>query len=134
MVNPNVDAAKETANRAVREMESRLQSPLVSLTPGNFLMRDYRDIYRAIMTVEEVANLAGNDAGPGAADYLFGLQEFLSGERCKLISALRVHPMEDDEAEQERLCLLLEFETWCQEFTKETLQLLAASKLAREAA
>ena len=134
MVNSNVDATKEAANRAVRKMESKFPSPLVALMPGNFSMRDYRDTYRALMTIEEIANLAGNDASPRSADYLFGLQEFLSGERCKLISALRVHPMEDDEAEQERLCLLLEFETWCQEFTKETLQLLAASKLAREAA
>ena len=125
---------QQSPNEAVKAMEAKFESPLISLRPSKFTIRDYRNVYRAVATAEEVLCQAGNDALPMAADYIFGLQEFLSAERCKLISALRVHPMEDDDAEQERLCLLMEFEAWCQEFTKETLQLLAASKLAREAA
>lgn len=102
-------------------------------------MTDYQKAYRAIMTAEEALVMAGNhclddsDEYTPSADYVFGLQEMLSGERWDLISSLKQRPMADPYDESLRIALLVEYEAWCGEFTKETLDLLAASTLTTKA-
>ena len=136
MVNSKTAPTNEQAYEAATETVGL--DGLVPLTTDNFSMKDYRNVYRAIMTAEEAICQAGNDAAnendhTPSSKYLFGLQEFLSAERGKLISALRDHPMDTEHANNERICMLIEFEAWCQEFNKETLALLMGSKLARDA-
>ena len=102
-------------------------------------MTDYQKAYRAIMTAEEALVMAGNhclddsDEYTPSADYVFGLQEMLSGERWDLISSLKQRPMADADDERLRVALLVEYEAWCGEFTKETLDLFAASTLTTKA-
>lgn len=102
-------------------------------------MMDFQKAYRAIMTAEEVLALAGNDCLDGgneyspAANYVFSLQEMLSEERGDLINRLREKTMADPIDEIRRVALLVEYEAWCGEFTKETLALLATSNLSATA-
>lgn len=102
-------------------------------------MEDFQKAYRAVMTAEEALAMAGNhclgddDSYPASAVYVFGLQEILSGERSDLIDHLREHPMSTPEDELQRIALLVEYEAWCQEFTVETLALLASSTLTAKA-
>ncbi|CDZ54026.1 hypothetical protein [Neorhizobium galegae] len=108
---------------------------------GAFNLTDYRNVYHAIMTIEEAVCQAGNHALAGrhriddtaSSDYLYSIQEFLSAERADLIEKLRAVKFPKQNDEEQRICLILEYEAWCGEFRAETLALLAASSLPTKA-
>lgn len=96
-------------------------------------------LYRILDNLEETANMAhqylhhiaGRDTT--TSKYVDELQEYLSAERWELVSALRDRPASDDDAGEHRLSVILQYEAWCREFRKETVQEFAASSFSKEA-
>ncbi|KRB51810.1 hypothetical protein ASE04_09780 [Rhizobium sp. Root708] len=114
-----------------------MQAP--RLNPSRFSTKDLCRLYRVIDNVEETTNMAHQyvrhleKGGTPTTKYLEELQEFLGGERCVIVDALRDRADPAGPDEQSRLSIVIQFDAWCEEFHKETLDQLAASPLAKEA-
>lgn len=96
-------------------------------------------LYRILDNIEETANMAHqylhhvNGTDTAASAYINDLQEFLCAERFDIVEELRQRPRSDDADGQRRLCVILQYEAWCEEFEVNTLQQLSTSILAKEA-
>jgi hypothetical protein len=82
------------------------------------------------MAHQYLHHIAGR--GTATSKYVDELQEYLSAERWELVSALRERPASDDDDGQHRLSVILQYEAWCREFHKETVQEFAAPSLSQE--
>lgn len=96
-------------------------------------------LYRILDNIEETANMAHqylhhvNGTDTAASAYINDQQEFISAERFDIVEELRQRPCSDDDDGQRRLCVIIQYEAWCEEFAAGTLQQLSTSTLATEA-
>lgn len=109
------------------------------LDASRFSTDELCKLYRILDNLEETANMAHQylhhimGRHTATSKYVDGLQEYLSAERWELVSALRERPASDDDVGQHRLSVILQYEAWCRDFHKGTVQEFAASTLSREA-
>lgn len=113
--------------------------PAPQFDADGFSVRDLSRLYRTIDILEEIANGqaeaidALTQGTSKAASFLTDLQEYLSEQRGNIVDALREAKSAARDDEDIRLATVVQYEGWCREFNKETLDQLAASKLAAEA-
>jgi hypothetical protein len=109
------------------------------LNAADLSINDLCRLYRILDNLEETANMALHyviclDGSRTRAEaYLGKFQEYLSEERGNIIDALRERPNTFDNDGERRLATIIQFEAWCQEFNKSTLDELAANPLATKA-
>lgn len=119
--------------------KSRSNAPAPKIAVARFSTDDLCRVYRAIDTIEEVANMADQHLlhvigkETPASDYLAELQEYLGAERGDVVDALRSRPNTADNDGRSRLATIIQFEAWSQEFNAETLEQLSGSCLATDA-
>lgn len=135
---PRIPAMIKAALGYLQKSRSNAAAPKIDA--GRFSTRDLCSVYRAIDTIEEVANMADQHIlhvigkETPASNYLAELQEYLGAERGDVVDALRSRPNTADEDGQFRLATIIQFEAWCREFNAETLDQLSASSLAGQEA
>lgn len=100
---------------------------------------DLCKLFRLIDILEETASVfhlhlqAGGKSGDPAVEYMVDLQEYLSNERSSIIDELRQRPNADDGDGKMRLSVLMQYDAWCLEFERATVDQFVNSALAREA-
>lgn len=134
---PRIPAMIKAALGYLKANASGVKAPTLRDASGSST-KDLCNLYRAIDTIEETANMAASHIESISRDtpaysYLVDLQEYLGAERVAVVSALRERPDTSDASGQFRLAILVQFEAWCQEFHKETLDQLSASPLSKDA-
>lgn len=106
------------------------------LNAADLSTHDLCRLYRILDNLEEIANMAlqhvvyldGHDTK--ASTYVDALGEYLGEERCNIVNSLRARPNTFDNDGERRLATIIQFEAWCQEFNKSTLDEFAANPLA----
>ncbi|NKJ03447.1 hypothetical protein [Rhizobium sp. SG741] len=118
-------------------MSQRITPP--HLNAADLSTHDLCRLYRILDNLEETANMALHyiiclDGGATMAGaYVDKFQEYLSEERGNIIDALRERPNTTDGDGQRRMGTIVQFEAWCQEFHKSTLDELITNPLSTEA-
>lgn len=106
---------------------------------GTFTTKDLCQLYRILDNIKESTNMAHqylqhiNKRDTAASSYINEFQEFLAAERIDIVGELRQRPGSDDADGQRRLGVIVQYEAWCEEFQKETVEEFMSSSLAKEA-
>ena len=108
------------------------------LAPASMSIKELCRLYRILDNLEETANMAHQyvchvDRQSAVSGYVNDLQEYLSEERSAIVDALRSLPATDDKDGDSRISVIVQYDAWCEDFPKATIQQFVTSKMAREA-